>query len=129
MRQLLFALIVLCTFSTPAFSAAAVDSKTPYSAEVSKENVKKDWEALSKKEKRAQKKSIRKQLKQAFKNMRKGVNDNTDFLLLIIIAIFIPPLAMYLYDGISSRFWISLLLTILGYLPGIIYTLIVILSD
>jgi uncharacterized membrane protein YqaE (UPF0057 family) len=49
--------------------------------------------------------------------------------LLVILAILIPPLAMALYDGISNRFWISLLLTLLFFVPGMIYTLVVILGD
>ena len=44
-------------------------------------------------------------------------------LLLVVVAIFLPPLAMALHDGLSNRFWISLLLTIIFYLPGLIYTL------
>lgn len=39
----------------------------------------------------------------------------------IILAIFIPPLAVALRYGLSSAFWINLLLTILGLLPGIIH--------
>lgn len=42
-------------------------------------------------------------------------------LLRIIIAIFIPPLAVFLTVGIKADFWINLLLTLLGYLPGIIH--------
>lgn len=49
-------------------------------------------------------------------------------LLLVIIAIFIPFLAVGLYDGLSTRFWISLVLTLLFWLPGFIYALIVILE-
>jgi uncharacterized membrane protein YqaE (UPF0057 family) len=129
MKQSLLVFIAVLTFSLPAFSAAAVDSKTSYSVEVTKNDAKKDWESLSKKERRAQKKSIRKQLKKAFKNLRKEVGSNSDLLLLIIIAILIPPLAMALYDGLTNRFWLSLLLTLLFYIPGLIYTLVVILGD
>jgi uncharacterized membrane protein YqaE (UPF0057 family) len=39
----------------------------------------------------------------------------------IILAIFIPPLAVALRYGLSSAFWINLLLTILGLVPGIIH--------
>ena len=54
---------------------------------------------------------------------------STDLLLLVIIAILIPPLAMILYEnGVTGRFWISLLLTLLFYVPGLIYTLVVILG-
>ncbi|MTI20997.1 YqaE/Pmp3 family membrane protein [Fulvivirga sp. RKSG066] len=39
----------------------------------------------------------------------------------IILAIFIPPLAVALSRGLSGDFWINLLLTILGIVPGIIH--------
>ncbi|MEO0452622.1 MAG: YqaE/Pmp3 family membrane protein [Verrucomicrobiota bacterium] len=39
----------------------------------------------------------------------------------IICAIFIPPLAAFLHSGISTQFWINLILTLLGGIPGIIH--------
>ncbi|XP_027066095.1 UPF0057 membrane protein At4g30650-like [Coffea eugenioides] len=40
----------------------------------------------------------------------------------ILIAIFIPPLGVCLRDGCCScEFFICLVLTLLGYIPGIIY--------
>ncbi len=49
-----------------------------------------------------------------------------DTILLVIIAIFIPFLAVGLYEGITTRFWISLLLTILLFFPGLIYAILVV---
>jgi uncharacterized membrane protein YqaE (UPF0057 family) len=50
--------------------------------------------------------------------------------LLVILAILLPPLAVYLHQGeVNTKFWISLLLTLLFWLPGVIYALIVILGD
>lgn len=48
-------------------------------------------------------------------------------LLLVILAIILPPLGVGLKYGLSSKFWINVLLTILGYIPGIIHALVVIL--
>ena len=45
---------------------------------------------------------------------------------LIVLAIFIPLLAVYLKDGIGKSFWINLVLCLLFYLPGIIHALIVV---
>lgn len=53
---------------------------------------------------------------------------NTDQLILVILAIIIPPLAVFLARGIGTEFWISLILTILGWLPGVIYSLLVVLD-
>ena len=48
-------------------------------------------------------------------------------LLEIILAILLPPVGVFIRYGISSTFWINLLLTVLGYIPGIIHALIVLL--
>ena len=39
----------------------------------------------------------------------------------IIFAIILPPLGVFLQVGIGPQFWINILLTICGYLPGIIH--------
>jgi uncharacterized membrane protein YqaE (UPF0057 family) len=61
------------------------------------------------------------------KKQKRATDDRT--LLLIILAILLPPLAVYIYeDGITNRFWISLILSLLIWIPGIIYAFIVILE-
>lgn len=53
----------------------------------------------------------------------------TDEVLLIILAILLPPLAMYLYEGSwTGRCWLNLVLTLLCGIPGIIHALVVILG-
>ena len=47
-------------------------------------------------------------------------------LLRIIIAILLPPLGVFLQVGITKHFWINILLTILGYVPGIVHAVWVI---
>lgn len=88
------------------------------------------FKGLSKKEKRAKIKEVKKEIK-AYKAAKKTNNEpSTNTLLLVILAILLPPLAVYLHQGeINSKFWISLLLTLLFWLPGVIYALIVILGD
>ncbi|MGF7140058.1 YqaE/Pmp3 family membrane protein [Roseimarinus sediminis] len=44
----------------------------------------------------------------------------------IIIAIILPPLGVFLQVGIGKHFWLNLLLTLLGYLPGIVHAVWVI---
>lgn len=39
----------------------------------------------------------------------------------ILIAIFLPPLGVFLQVGFGIDFWINILLTFLGYIPGIIH--------
>ncbi|CAF1703503.1 hypothetical protein F2Q70_00009656 [Brassica cretica] len=43
----------------------------------------------------------------------------------ILLAILLPPLGVFLRYGCGVEFWICLVLTLLGYLPGIIYALYV----
>lgn len=40
---------------------------------------------------------------------------------LILAALFLPPLAVFLAEGVSRNFWIALGLTCLGYLPGVAF--------
>lgn len=39
----------------------------------------------------------------------------------LILSILLPPLGVFLQVGIGMHFWINILLTILGYIPGIIH--------
>jgi uncharacterized membrane protein YqaE (UPF0057 family) len=39
----------------------------------------------------------------------------------ILVAILLPPLGVFLQVGIGKHFWINVLLTILGYIPGIVH--------
>jgi uncharacterized membrane protein YqaE (UPF0057 family) len=55
--------------------------------------------------------------------------DKPDQVVLIILAIFIPPLAVYLYEGSwTKRCTVNLILTLLCGLPGMIHALIVVLE-
>lgn len=42
-------------------------------------------------------------------------------LLRILIAILLPPLGVFLQVGFRGAFWLNILLTLLGYVPGIIH--------
>ncbi len=42
-------------------------------------------------------------------------------LLTVILNILLPPLAVYLKHGLGSTFVISLILTIIGWIPGVIH--------
>ncbi|WP_297732685.1 YqaE/Pmp3 family membrane protein [uncultured Maricaulis sp.] len=39
----------------------------------------------------------------------------------IIAAVLLPPLGVFLQVGIGIQFWINIVLTILGYIPGIVH--------
>ncbi|MEM1253455.1 MAG: YqaE/Pmp3 family membrane protein [Cyanobacteria bacterium P01_H01_bin.21] len=42
-------------------------------------------------------------------------------LLRILVAIILPPLGVFLQVGLGTQFWVNLLLTFLGYIPGIVH--------
>ena len=42
-------------------------------------------------------------------------------LLRIVLSILLPPLGVFLQVGLGAQFWINILLTLLGYIPGIIH--------
>ena len=47
-------------------------------------------------------------------------------ILRIIIAILLPPLGVFMQVGSGGAFWLNILLTICGYIPGIIHAVWVI---
>lgn len=49
-------------------------------------------------------------------------------ILQVILALFIPPLAVYMKTGkIGNTFWLNVVLTILGGVPGVLHALYVVL--
>jgi len=46
-------------------------------------------------------------------------------LLALIATIFIPPLGVALKKGLSTDFWINLILTLLFFVPGLIHAIYV----
>jgi uncharacterized membrane protein YqaE (UPF0057 family) len=42
-------------------------------------------------------------------------------LLRIILAILLPPVGVFFTVGLGGQFWLNILLTILGYIPGIVH--------
>ncbi|MGO1751513.1 MULTISPECIES: YqaE/Pmp3 family membrane protein [Psychroflexus] len=47
-------------------------------------------------------------------------------ILRIIFAIILPPLGVFFTVGIGKSFWINILLTLLGFVPGIVHAIWVI---
>ena len=47
----------------------------------------------------------------------------------LILAIFIPPLGAFLQVGLTAHFFINIVLTILGGLPGVIHAVWLVLTD
>jgi uncharacterized membrane protein YqaE (UPF0057 family) len=46
----------------------------------------------------------------------------------ILFAILLPPVGVFLQVGIGLHFWLNILLTLFGYIPGIIHAIWVIIK-
>lgn len=92
---------------------------------------------------KADKRAFRKEVKHLAKSnnvekLSKNYNINspegmdaaeTNTLLLVILAILLPPLAVFLHEGeVNNTFWLNLILTLLFFIPGMIHALIVVLQ-
>ena len=44
----------------------------------------------------------------------------------ILLSILLPPLGVFLEVGLGKHFWLNVVLTILGYIPGIVHAVWVI---
>lgn len=88
-----------------------------------------DFNDLSNREKKQRIKEAKKQISLFKANKAKGMDADDRTILLVVLAIILPPLAVYLHENaINTKFWISLLLTLLFWVPGVIYALLVVLG-
>ena len=89
----------------------------------------KEFKNLNKSERKERIKEVKAQLKEYKSKKQSAAKTNTNQVLLVILAILLPPLAVYLHEGvINNKFWIDLILTLLFFLPGVIYALVVVLG-
>jgi uncharacterized membrane protein YqaE (UPF0057 family) len=78
-------------------------------------------------------KKVKKQKLAAFKkrmkSLKKHDNASDRMVLLVILAVIIPPLAVYIHqEELNIKFWVSILLTLCFWIPGVIYSLLVVLN-
>lgn len=54
-------------------------------------------------------------------------NDPVKTLLLVLIALFLPPLAVVLKEGLEVNFWLNILFTLFGFwIVGVIHAIYVV---
>lgn len=114
--------------ATPA-SSSDVTATTPTEAEAlaAAREYRESLKEMSGKERRELKREQRKAVKAALTDYQDA---DTNTILLVILAILLPPVAVLVHQGeLNSKFWIALLLTLLFYLPGLIYALLVIFGN
>lgn len=117
--------------SKPDNSLAAISETPAVSTAPSYKDAFSQFRSLSRAERKDRIRAAKDELKQ-YKADKKAGNAaaSTNTLLLVILAILLPPLAVYLHEGvINTKFWVDLLLTLLFFIPGVIYALIVVLGN
>lgn len=118
-----FAAITL--FSTSIHAAILPPAADKTEAQI-KEAVN-EFNTLSKAEKKERVTKVKTAVQQYKANLKNGERIDDNKLLAIIFAILIPPVGVVLYENkVTTKFWISLLLTFIFWLPGMIYSLLVV---
>jgi uncharacterized membrane protein YqaE (UPF0057 family) len=134
-KNLLLLTFSILLFAPLGFSASTTSSVTEAASQVTNEpaigsvqDAMKEFRSLSKKERKDRIKEAKKEVNRLKENKADAISTNTA--LLVIIAILLPPLAVYLHQGeFNGKFWLSVLLWLLFYIPGLIYALILILGS
>ncbi len=141
--------MLLCTWLiaqlglTGSYAAAVVPAtdpeKTTKDAAVPEKEIKfndvavtdalREFKSLSRVDRKARVAEAKMMIKEYKAAKKAGSEPSTNTVLLAILAVLVPPLAVYLKEGvINGKFWLSLVLTLLFWIPGVIYALILVLS-
>lgn len=136
----LLLMMLLCTVS-PVLASSTNPSTTTATTEPGPDALKSalsEFKSISRSERRSRIKEAKKAIKEYKARKRAGLRDSdtdTDTILLVILAILLPPLAVYLHEGeLNGKFWISLILSLLVillwplWLIAIAYALLVVLD-
>ena len=82
---------------------------------------------LSKSEKKERFSNVKSEISKYKSNLKNGEKIDDNKLLAIIFEILIPPIGVVLYENkVTTKFWISLLLTFIFWIPGMVYSLLVV---
>ncbi len=123
--MMLLSFALLASPAQAAFVTKAAVETSTVTTNALKNAVTDSWSSLS----RAERKSRIREAKDAIRSFSSSAEPSTNTVLLVILAILLPPLAVFLHEGkANSRFLLSILLWLLFYIPGLIYALYIILS-
>lgn len=53
-------------------------------------------------------------------------SEGTKDFIRIILSLIIPPVGVFFQVGLGLHFWLNILLTLLGYLPGLLHAIYII---
>lgn len=130
----LFASVNLSTASTGTEPVKVGKNETLPGTEVVLDDVvatdaMREFRSLSRVDRKMRLREAKTKLKELKAMKAAGEDVSTNTVLLAILAVLLPPLAVGLHEhDLNGKFWLSVLLTLLFWLPGVIYALIVVLS-
>ncbi len=47
----------------------------------------------------------------------------------VVLSVILPPVGVFLKVGFGGQFWLNILLTVLGYIPGLVHAIWIIARD
>jgi uncharacterized membrane protein YqaE (UPF0057 family) len=119
-------LVALISFAHSSATAAILPPADTKTNAVISEAVS-EFNSLSKTEKKERVSKVKAAVQQYKASLKNGDSIDDNKLLAIIFAIILPPVGVVLYENkVTTKFWISLLLTFIFWLPGMIYSLLVV---
>jgi uncharacterized membrane protein YqaE (UPF0057 family) len=120
-------MVSVCTSSVLAASLPTDNTAKTEPAPATVNSAVDEFRHLSRHERKSRIKEAKKFIKDYKADKRAGRAEETDQVLLVILAILLPPLAVYLKEGeVNTRFWISVILTLLFWIPGVVFALLVV---
>ena len=133
MRKFTIALFLFGLLSFPV-QAASVIVPVRDSLSASEKTLARDafdeFRSLSRKEKKTRLKEAKKKIREFRAARKAGEEVDTNTLLLVVLALLLPPLAVYLYEQqTSTKFWITLLLFLLGIAGAVFFSWLLIFAS
>lgn len=81
------------------------------------------FKSLPKQERKERLKKARKEIRNYYTSKKSGKETDVNLLILVVLAILLPPVAVYLYEQeTNTKFWITLLLFLLGIAGAVFFS-------
>ncbi len=126
-KSILVTVLFAVCFLSSAITQAAILPPASNKSEVEIKEALNEFNNITKSEKKERVSKLKKAIKQYKAELKDGEEINDKKLLTIIFSILIPPVGVVLYENtVTTKFWISLLLTCIFWFPGVIYSLLVV---
>lgn len=128
--RIVFAVFVMMMVSLAAPASGVVPNTANPTETVAAKDALKTFKSLNRKERKSRLRDARRVWKEYRADKKAGKATDDRMVLLVILCILLPPLAVYLKeDEINTKFWISLVLTLLFWIPGVVYALLVVFDE